>query len=239
MAPYARTVLRLKRSAGDASLDELAVSVPVLKRSRVVAGPDAGSASAPPARTLRFRRIVSAQPQGSASQSATTASAQAAPRVIDLDLAAVLRTPTTDTPASGPFASTALSDPAAAAVVYDLYEAAPAGSTAPGQSPPRVAWIDSSLLPAEFFGSLISSDDDDDDYSEGDERSVDYPSTPESSGGDAGSQISDGELGSLATAPVYEGLRDRWSALRSPGYQTRSRFRDRRFDGASDSDDGI
>lgn len=248
MAP--RTVLRLKRSAADATLDELAVAVPVPKRSRVGAAAPAasGSISVEPARTLRFRRITSAQLKTAQHPSNIGAPVQP-PNIIDLDLSAVLKgpptAPTTAAPKPAPPTAHCTRNTAGAPkgptvpIVYDLYEAASdlVVTGAPDDAK-CMAWIDSSLLPSEFFGTLLSSDEDDNDYSEGDERSVDYPSTPESGGADDSSQISEGELDVLGTTPVL-GIRDHWSSARVVGYQTRSRFQDRRFDGASDSDDGI
>lgn len=230
-----RPLLRLKRSAAVA-LDELAVTLPPSKRTRIDSkAVDAGSTTP---RTLRFRRLSAPSAQNR--------------RVIDIDLSGLLDSPgpspspaakavpsksnsskSTDTVADASSSPTAEKDPEISKdEVFDLYEQIDTGSQ-PGffSSGTRVGWLNSSTLPSELFGELLPSDDEDDtDYS-GDEVSVDYPSTPSSSNVGSGDDCSDDEISDGEISALHAANPD-WATV----FGTRSRLRDRKFDSTSDSD---
>lgn len=240
-----RPLLRLKRTAAVA-LDELAVTLPPSKRSRIDSTAESAGLNTP--QTLRFRRLPS--PNASSSNAASSVKNR---RVIDIDLSELLDSPgpspspvvksTPDKPdenkSSKPTVdmnSNKTPDKAPENPkekdVFDLYEQFD-GSAQDTSKDTRVGWLNSSILPSIFFGELLPSDDEDDeDYSD-EEGTVDYPSTPSSSndGSDVNDSdaddISDGEISALHAANPD------WATV----FGTRSRFRDRKFDGASDSED--
>lgn len=229
-----RTLLRLKRSSKDAGFDQLVTRKQ--KQPRTCSTP----------RTLKFRRLLSSNPETPVKNR----------RVIDVNVDMLMDSPSSSCgPATPLKPADAVNDvndvnsaahdiniatptnSAAAAgddVVYDLYEEIkPADDVVSAGANTRIGWLDSTMLPAEFFGDLIPSDEEDADYSEGDERSVDYPSTPSSSvdstdyraqdGDDDDDNISDSEIGFLDRVLDMNLLRG--DAYQPPAYSTRSRLR--------------
>lgn len=219
-----RMLLRLKRSAETAGFDQLVSR----KQARTCSTPQ----------TLKFRRLLASNPETPIKNR----------RIIDVNLDMLIDSPSSSCgpptpvkpPQSGnsapqnesPSTNAAVAaERAADDVVYDLYEEIKPTDDASAAVNTRIGWLDSTMLPAEFFGDLIPSDDDDADYSEGDERSVDYPSTPSSSvdstdyraeeGDD--DDISDTEIGFLDRVLDMNLLRD--DAFQPPAYNTRSRLR--------------
>ncbi len=239
-----KPLLRLKRTAAVA-LDELAVNLPPSKRTRIEGTAD-GTESATP-RTLRFRRLPSPN-----TGSSNLALAVKNRRVIDIDLSGLLDSPCpSPSPAAKPTPNKVeektsepsvvendnkMSDKVPATSkedeVFDLYEQVDDNPQSSSKDT-RVGWLNSSTLPSEFFGELLPSDDEEDEDYSGDEGTVDYPSTPSSENGGSeredsdDGEISDGEISALHAANPD------WATV----FGTRSRFRDRKLDVASDLED--
>lgn len=222
-----RTLLRLKRSARDEPGYDQLVS---RKRRKVGSTPQ----------TFRFRRLLSSNPETPIKNR----------RVIDVDLAMLIDSPSSScgpsapstplkpaevesqkAPVATPSNTAVTANSATDDAVYDLYEEVNPADETSAVANTRIGWLDSTMLPAEFFGELIPSDDDDCDYSEGDERSVDYPSTPSSSVDSTDLRAEDGddddisetEIGYLDRVLDMNLLRD--DAFQPPAYNTRSRLR--------------
>lgn len=256
-------LLRVKRSADEAALDELAVMLPAAKRERRAGGGSSdgltaanGAAGAKKARTVRFRRLGPEKPL------AKGAGAKRSRICVDLVMAELLaggglqgakeaaRAPNgeqkADVPAArkeeqfvydlfAPVAETEAIPPAGGVDAMDGTPAAPAfhglgglggvggislpspsPSPAPTPAPAPALWrvinVDAALLPAAAVAQLevplLEGDADDgaeedDLYTDDDEGSVDYPSTPDSSLGDGRSSqgsVSDDDDGGVTEA---------------------------------------
>ncbi len=264
----AGTFLRLKRSAADAALDELSVVLPVAKRERrsvpllpvctaksaadKVGGDEAnvksGSASVPERsaevvprkpRKLRFRRLP---PEKTLRKPGRQLATETKRKFIDLHMSAVLRS----VALTPQLACNGVAMARSSEFVYDIFapvedsdEIEDEKTDEKANAGRRIACIDSALLPAELFGEIDDEDDiDDDPYSDDEERSVDYPSTPESSEDELG-QSGEDELSVSSSfedrAMGYSTI-DRYTPFGVPSVPARSR---RRFayDVMSDSEE--